>query len=70
LIPIKPNPLQKGAESNGSFEWEDSRAAEGYVLRFVRFFNLRKDEIVTGNCATLKRDDLFAFPVMNTVLVH
>jgi hypothetical protein len=28
-IRIKPNPLQKGAERYGSFEWEDSRAAEG-----------------------------------------
>jgi hypothetical protein len=37
-IPIKPNPLQKGAECNGSFEGEDSRAAEGYVFGVHGFF--------------------------------
>jgi len=37
-IPIKPNPLQKGTERNGSFEWEDSRAAERYVLGVHGFF--------------------------------
>ena len=37
-IPIKPNLLQKGAECNGSFELEDSRAAEGYVFGMRGFF--------------------------------
>jgi hypothetical protein len=39
-IPIKPNPLEKGTERYGSFEWEDSRAAEGYVFGVRGLFYL------------------------------
>jgi len=37
-IPTKLNPVRKGAERNGSFEWEDSRAAEGCVFGVHGFF--------------------------------
>ena len=38
MDPDKAKPLQKVAECNGCFEWEDSRAAEGYVFGVHGFF--------------------------------
>lgn len=46
-IPIKPTPMQKGAERYGSFKLEDSRAAEGYVFGVRGFFIYGQRELCT-----------------------